>query len=212
MGADLTSMDALLKDFYVPKIPEQIKNHFPMSEWATERDDMPTDGRQVFYPVHVGRNTGIGAVAENANLPTAGNQQFVDMKVPYRFNYARIQLTSQIISASKSNKGAFEKGLHAEIMGASRDCGRNRNRQLFGSGLGVIAVVNGAVSSAKVVTLKNLFNDTGAGGQYNVAKFFASGQNLAFVKSDGSAIDTTGTVDTVQLSAGTITLKANATI
>ncbi len=208
---DLTNIDALLKDFYVDKIPDEIKNHFPMSEWAAKRDDMPTDGRQVFYPVHVGRNTGVGAIGENANLPTAGNQQWADMKVPYLYNYARITLTAQAIKVSKSSKGAFEKGLNAEIMGASKDCGRNRNRQLFGAGKGIIAMVNGAVSAGSTITLNNLYGQSGAGGQYNVAKFFAAGQIVAFVTAAG-AIEAVGTIASVNLSANTITLTGNVTI
>lgn len=211
MSQNLTNIDALLKDFYLDKIPEQVKQNFPLSEWAEERDDMPTDGRQVLYPLHIGRNVGVGAIAENANLPTAGNQQFVDVKVPYMYNYARITLTSQAISASKNAKGAFEKGIHAEIMGASRDCGRNRNRQLFGAGTGIIGLVNGAVNAAKVVTVKNGYNQTGTAAQYNPCRFFAANQILGFIKTDGT-FEVAGTVASVQLAAKTVTLSANASI
>ncbi|MDE2098458.1 MAG: phage major capsid protein [Patescibacteria group bacterium] len=211
MAQDLANFDAMFKDLYLDKIPETIKENFPLSEFAEERDDLQTDGRQVLYPVHVGRNTGTLAIGEGANLPTAGNQQWVDFKVPYKYNYARVQLTAQVMKQSLSSKGAFEKAVHAEIMGAAKDCGRNRNRQLFGNGTGIMAVVNGAVSGAKVVTLKNLFNISGAAGQYNVAQFFAAGQILAFVTVAG-AIDAVGTIASVDVANNTVTLTANANI
>ena len=108
-GQTITSVDPILKDFYLDKIPEEIKQHQPLSDWFKKRDDMPTDGRQVFYPLHVQRNSGVGAIGSGGNLPTAGAQGWVDIKIPYRYNYARIQIDAQSLKATKTSRGAFEK-------------------------------------------------------------------------------------------------------
>ena len=183
-GQTITSVDQILKDFYIDKIVEEIKQEMPLLDFFKKRDDMPTDGRQVYYPVHVGRNTGVAAIGAGGNLPTAGGQQWQDIKVPYRYNYARIQLDAQSMKATKTSKGAFEKIFDAEIMGAARDCGRNRNRQLFGYGQGVIAQVKTGATGVTQV-LKNCQGQTSANGQYNPARFFAAGQIVAFITASG---------------------------
>jgi hypothetical protein len=210
-GDTLSNIDALLKEFYVNKIAEQVKQSFRLSDWAAERDDVPAGGREVVYPAHVGRNTGVGAIAENANLPTAGNQQWVDFKIPFKYNYGRIQLTGPVIAQTQTNKMAFEKALHAEIMGAAKDLGRDRNRQAFGDGTGIIAIVNGQVSGGTVVTLKNCFNLSDTAAQINVSRFFAAGQILAFVTT-GGAVDAVGVVASVNVAANQITLTGSASI
>lgn len=193
-GQTITTVDPILKDFYLDKIVEEIKNQQPLSDYFKRRDDMPTDGRQVLYPAHVGRNSGVGAIGAGANLPTAGYQLWADYKIPYRYNYARIQIDAQSLKATKTSKGAFEKIFDAEIMGAARDCGRNRNRQLFGYAQGTIAVISASANST-TQTFKNSYNQTGANGQFNPARFFYAGQILAGIAS--STVSWVGTVSSV---------------
>lgn len=208
-GQTITTVDPILKDYYLDKIVEEIKQQQPLSDYFKKRDDMPTDGRQVFYPVHVGRNSGVGAIGAGANLPTAGYQSWQDIKIPYRYNYARIQIDAQSLKATKTSRGAFEKIFDAEIMGAARDCGRNRNRQMFGYGLGTIAVVTTGVSSA-TQTLKNGQGQTDANGQFNPARFFAANQILAGISS-GTTVNWVGTVSSVNAALSTVTFTGSVT-
>ena len=201
-GQTISTVDNILKDFYVDKIVEEVKQQEPLSDFFKKRDDMPTDGRQVYYPAHVGRNTGVGAIGAGGNLPTAGYQQWVDFNIPYRYNYARIQIDAQSMKATKTSRGAFEKVFDAEIMGAARDCGRNRNRQLFGSGAGWIAQISSGTNNV-TQTLKNLQGQTDANGQYSPARFFAAGQIIAGVAA--GAISWVGTVLSVAANLSTVT-------
>lgn len=208
-GQTITTVDPLLKDFYVDKIVEEIKQQMPLSDYFKKRDDMPTDGRQVFYPVHVARNVGVGAIGAGANLPTAGYQAWQDFKVPYKYNYARIQIDAQSMKATKTSRGAFEKIFDAEILGAARDCGRNRNRQLFGYGVGTIAVITTGAASA-TQTVKNGQGQTDANGQYNPARFFAAGQLLAGI-SGGATVNWVGTVSSVNAALTQIVFTGSVT-
>jgi hypothetical protein len=207
-GQTITAVDPLLKDFYVDKIVEEIKQQMPLLDYFKKRDDMPTDGRQVLYPAHVGRNTGVGAIAAGGNLPTAGAQVWQDFKIPYRYNYARIQIDAQSLKQTKTSKGAFEKIFDAEIMGAARDCGRNRNRQLFGYGLGAICFISAGANST-TQTMNNLQGQTDANGQYNVCRFFYPGQILAGVTQPGGVFNWVGVVSTVNLAANTVTFTSS---
>lgn len=211
-GQTITSVDPILKDFYVDKIVEEIKQNQPLSDYFKKRDDMPTDGRQVFYPVHVGRNTGVGAIAAGGNLPTAGAQTWQDLKASYKYNYARIQIDAQSLKATKTSRGAFEKVFDAEILGAARDCGRNRNRQMFGYGLGVIATIKTTANNA-TQTLKNLQGLTDQNGQYNINRFFAAGQILAGTADAGVTLAWVGTVSSISADGTQVTFSGavNAT-
>lgn len=207
---NLTNYDAVLKEFYIDKIVETIKQEMPLMEFFKKRDDMPTDGRRVVYPVHVQRNSGRGARGESGRLPTAGSQLWQDYQVPYRYNHARIQLSAQVMKASKTSKGAFEKAFDAEIMGAAKDLGRDRNRQLFGFGRGDLCQLNGALSNGTAAVVKNCQGLTGANGQFNIARFVAANDLLAFVTTAG-ALDAVGTVSSVNAALSTITLSSGVT-
>lgn len=193
MAQTATAADAILKEFYIDKVVEAVKKQMVLLDHFKKRDDMPTDGRRVVYPVHVKRNTGVGARAESGNLPTAGQQTWVDLQIPYKFNHARIQLSAQAMKQSKSSKGAFEKLFDAEIMGAAKDLGRDRNRQLYGAGNGIIARVNGSVAGSTTVNVNNLYGLASSNDDV-AAKFFADGQILALVRSSNGALDQVFTV------------------
>jgi hypothetical protein len=209
-GQTITSVDPLLKDFYVDKVVEEIKQQQPLSDYFKKRDDMPTDGRQVFYPVHLGRNVGVGAIGAGGNLPQAGAQSWQDMKIPYRYNYARIQIDAQSLKATKTSKGAFEKVFDAEIMGAAKDCGRNRNRQMFGYGTGVLATIITGVASA-TQTLSYSQGLTDANGAYNPARFLAANQIVAGIAANGLSISWVGTVLSVNAALSTVTFTGSVT-
>lgn len=202
MAQTASAADEILKEFYVDKVAEAIKNQHPLSKYWKDRDDLPTDGRRVFYPVHVQRNSGRGARAESGNLPTAGQQAWQDWAIPYKFNHARIQLSAQALKQSKTSKGAFEKLFDAEIMGAAKDMGRDMNRQLFGYGNGKIAdYLSGSGSTAIV-----LANGQGvADNDSRPARFFAENDIVAFVQADGT-LTSVHTVSSVNAALTTLTL------
>ncbi len=207
-GQTITTVDPILKDYYVDKIVEEIKQEMPILDHFKKRDDMPTDGRQVFYPVHIGRNVGVGAIASGGNLPAAGYQQWQDIKIPYKYNYARIQLDAQTLKATKTSRGAFEKAFDAEILGAARDCGRNRNRQLFGSGNGVIAQIKTGAANA-TQSLNNGQGLTGTLGTYNPARFLAANQNVAILTA--GVWNTIGTVSSVSSDLSSVVFTGSIT-
>lgn len=209
-GQTITSVDTILKDFYIDKIVEEIKQNQPLSDFFKKRDDMPTDGRQVFYPAHVTRNSGRGAIGAGGNLPTAGAQGWQDFKIPYKYNYARIQIDAQSLKATKTSRGAFEKVFDAEIMGAAKDCGRDRNRQMFGYGVGQVAAIKTTANNA-TQTLKDAQGQTNANGQYNPNRFFSANDIVAGIAA--GAVSWAGTVASISADGTQVTFTGavNAT-
>lgn len=170
-GMDLSGFDAALKEVYGPRIEEQLNQYNPLSDWIDENDSADWTGREVTYPIHVGRNEGVGASAEGDPLPAAGAQSYAQVKIPERFNYGRIQLTGQVIKSSLQSKGAFTRAMESEIKGLVKDMGRDRERQFFGAGTGVLALVNEDQSLTASVTL-NVDSPFGITPTTNGARFF----------------------------------------
>ncbi len=200
MSASLTTLDKILKDFYTDKVVSQLndKNRFLKYAKSIDGLSMSADGRQVTYPMHIGRNTGVGAAAEGGTLPTAGNQQTVQINVPFRYNYGTIKITAQAIKQSQTSKGAFEKAVPFELKNSIKDCARDMNRQMFGAGKGILALVDGAVSSS--TTTIAIDAPGGVASDEGGGRFLKAGDIISF--TDGSSITATRTIVSVDSTSG----------
>lgn len=184
MGQTIANFDAMLKEHYMDKVPEQVNQKVKLAEHFKSRSgaEFSADGRQVTYPLHTGRNAGTGSIGERGQLPTAGAQQYVSMSIPFRFTYGRIEITSQAMKQSMTSKGAFRKAVDEEITRAAKDVGRIKNRQLWGYGSGILAKVKlgvSGVTSFTVYAAGGVDHDSGTG--LNGYRFLKVGQNIAFI-------------------------------
>jgi hypothetical protein len=161
-GQTLTGFDAALKEVYGPRIEEQLNIVNVLSDWIDENDSEDWTGRVKKYPLHIGRNQGVGASAEGDPLPAAGAQSYVDVSITAKYNFGRVQLTGQVIKASLQNKGAFTRAMEAEVKGLVTDLANDRERQQFGAGNGVLCLVNGAqcMTNSKTLTIDSPYGVT----------------------------------------------------
>lgn len=205
MALNLTTADAALKEDYQPAMREQLNNTvFLLTQ--IERNSKDVEGRRAVLSLHVKRNSGVGARAENGTLPAAGNQGYAEERVPLRYNYGRIELSGPVIRAMKSDKGSFVRALDSETKGAVTDLRRDVNRQLFGTS-------NGTIATTAVNTAVNVIALTGATDvqmrQFEVGMFVDI--SSAATPGDASkasfreitAVNITG--DTITLSGAAIT-------
>ncbi len=195
-GLNRTDADAVLKDFYLPGVRSVLNNEvFLLSQMENNSEDV--EGRAAIVSINVGRNSGIGARAENATLPTAGSQQYAEQRVKLKHNYGRIQLSGPVIRSMGSDRGSFVRAVQSETNGIVRDLRSDVNRQTFGDGTGHIAATVGTNTGA-VITL----DATPAG-----MRQFAPGMVIDIgTAADPDVTHSSVSIVSVQRSASTITM------
>lgn len=217
MPQNLSNWDAVLKEFYEPMNVSQIENKTSLLKSFGEADAPTVDGRRVVYPMHIGRNIGVMSSVEGATLPTAGQQNYVDVHIPLRKTVGRINVTKDVIDASRSNKGAYKRAMSTEMEGLVRDVSDYRNEMLAGWGQGVVAEVSTTGSSGTAHTL-TLQDPGGVTGTTNPNRFVQPNMRLATIRSNAvlaSGVHTITSVtesgsynQAVSVSNGTITPTA----
>ncbi len=134
MAATRTTLDAILKEFYLGPIQEQLNQEVLALE-LMEKATVDWNGKQVIIPVHVGRNSGVGYRAESGTLPTAGEQDFERLVVTASFLYGRFQITGPAIASAKSGgKNSFIGYVDAEMTKLVDDVRNSANEACFSGG------------------------------------------------------------------------------
>lgn len=148
MAADLTTLNAILKDDY-KSLTENLNNKaFMLAQ--VKKGTGTIHGRRATHSVHLGRSGAIGAAVEGAALPTADQQRYSTVQVPCRYQRARIQLTVQVIKQAQGDIGSFIDALEGE-MNITNDSMRDVNRQIYGTSNGVIVQCGITGASTTVV-------------------------------------------------------------
>ena len=111
-----------------------------------DADHIDHTGRRAVVPLHKNRNRGRKSIADGGTLPSAGAQVYLDAIVPLRYHTYGIELTDQVIEASKTNEGAFVSAIEVESKGVAVDMRKDINRQAFSRG-------NGALTEAVSATV-----------------------------------------------------------
>lgn len=195
-GQTTTTYDAMLKEFYgVDTVTELVKQKAPFLYECKKSKLVSADGRRVIAPVHNARNVGVSSRGEGGALPTAGNQGFLDLIIPYRFNHLRIFLTIQAMKQSRTSEGAFEHALDAEIEYGVKDAARELSRQLQGDGTGILCQVNGSGAIGTTITVVNGQNV--ADNDDVPARFIRAGGLVAFIDSTNGTVDAVRSVTSV---------------
>jgi hypothetical protein len=127
MAATITTLDSILKEFYVGPIREQIAQEANVRGLFKEMT-VSWQGKRAVVPLHVSRNTGVGAIAESGTLPTAGNQGFDQLDINAKFVYGRFQVTGPAMASARSNAGAFATYVGAELDKLAEDVANVENQ------------------------------------------------------------------------------------
>lgn len=142
-GATTTTIDAILKDDYLGPMRESITEaNVLWNQFQQNAEDVY--GRKAIIPIHRGRNAGTGSYVEGGTLPAAGAQKYSDAIYTMTNLAGRMQITGQAIEQSKSDRGAFARGLQRELDSLVDDFINDINRIMEGDATGQLCLANGA--------------------------------------------------------------------
>ena len=151
MGATLTTISNVLKNFYLGPVRDQLNSKvlaLQLLQVGTEN----LEGLQAVLPLHTSRSAGVGARGELVTLPSAGNQVFAQATYDLKYHYGRVQVSGQSIAKSASDAGSFLRAMKAELDYIKDDIAIDFARQVYGPGTGAIEVC-GASGPSTTVTL-----------------------------------------------------------
>lgn len=174
--ADTQALDGIYKEYYEDYVSEGVNNRNPLKE-IFKPQDIPYGGREVVWAAHVGRNPGVMATGEGSALPAAGQQRHIQARAQAKKIAGRVELTPEAIADSTKSEFAFTSARKDEMNRLIDDFARREEHYLVGTGLGVLALANGAASTT-TVALKS------PGGIANNSfgnRFVQPGMAIAFV-------------------------------
>lgn len=159
--ATLSTYDEILKTFYLPGIQDYL-NHETILTDLIETNETDISGKNATIEAHYGRSTGTGWRADGGTLPTATYQKYKTCTVPMKYGYGRIYITGPTIAATRDERGAYARALDSEIRGIVDDYKKEVNRQMFGTGYGILARWHSGTSTT--VTVQKKYTGNSAGG------------------------------------------------
>lgn len=207
-GQNVSSFSAALKNVYLPGIREELNDKTNLLDLFTEGDltQYEWQGSQLVFALHSSRNySGVMYVPEGGGLPTAGSQGVVNLLIPIAHLKGRIQLSYEVMKASRSDKGSFIRAMDLEQKRLVEDVSRQRNRALAGYGAEVLAVITTGATS----TLQTISNPGGVSGTVNPGRFLKPGMVIVVTDPTGVTIRSTTTAAVVSVSGAVLTLGAS---
>ena len=153
MGATLSTVSAITKEVYGPRIVDQLESETTLLkriEKTSQGTTSEVGGRYVTFPLKVRRNAGIGYRNENETLQAAGQQGWNSVRVPLKYGYGRVLMTGQTLELVNENYQAFASAMTEEMTGLKDDIKKDTNRILWGNGLGVLGTLDAVEPIAEV--------------------------------------------------------------
>lgn len=168
VGTSLSDISAILKDFYLPPVTEQLNNEVLLISRLEQRDQ-ELFGNQAVVPLHSGRSSGIGARGEGVSLPAADKQRFAKAVYDLKYLYGRVRVTGPSMAKTANERGSFLEILRAELDGIRNDLKRDLARQIYG--FGTSQIVNCAAGGpSATVNLQAAASETSPSGDEVITK------------------------------------------
>lgn len=156
-GLDLSALDKVLKEVYVPAVREQMQKEVVLlSQIQRTSENITGEGKYAVVSLMLGYNEGIGARGDNEDLPEPKSVRYDKILIPIRTTYGRIYVTGKTIRQTKTDTGAFVRAIDSEMKNMVVGLKRDINRQLFGDGSGKLASVVGDQSNTTTIVVNNV--------------------------------------------------------
>jgi hypothetical protein len=195
----MTAFDAMLKELYPGKTPENVAlRRHPFLSMVPKADDFEGDNLvcPVYYELPAGRSRTFATAQTNA-----ATSESIKWNVTQAADYAVILIDALTIRASRSNRGAFVNARKMEIDLMLKALGNSASHACYRSGYGALTQLN-ADPGTGTTFVCNPIDD---------ARFFMINQEITFSDGqDGQTLRAGGsrTVSAIDEDTGTITVSA----
>ena len=139
MAATLTTLSAVMKQFYLGPLQDQLNNEI-MAFDLFQKEKVDWVGREAIIPVRTARNNS-PAFSANASLPPVGQQTYASLTVSAKYLYGRMEIQGPAIAQAKASVGAFINGLQVELDGAMETVKNSADQAMFTGG-GAVGFLN----------------------------------------------------------------------
>lgn len=156
MGATMTTVDAITKEIYGPRIVDQMENEITLTkriEKTSRGTTSEVGGKYVTFPLKVRRNHGLGYRNELEQLQAAGQQGWTNVRVPLRYGYGRVNMSGQTMKLAEKNFQAFSSAMTEEMEGLKTDIAKDTNRILWGNQTGRLATSDTASAASTTISV-----------------------------------------------------------
>lgn len=217
MAATMSTLQSVLKNFYIGPIREQLNNATVLLA-QLKKSSKEVVGEQVILPLHIGRNWGVGArgTSGTGTLPTARNQQYSKAYFTTKDIYGRILISGKTIRATKTDKGSFLRVVTSETQGMVKDLSSDINRQMYGDGTGTLATTGTGATSASVTVDSTQYLEEGMYVDFYNSGGTITGNTACLINTIDSTTQITlsasityGTADTIKITGVTATDEMN---
>lgn len=162
MGATLTTVAAITKEIYGPRIVDQLENETVLLkriEKTSRGTTSEVGGKYVTFPLKVRRNHGIGYRNELEQLQSPGQQGWQNVRVGLKYGYGRVHLSGQTFELAEENYQAFASAMDEEMTGLKNDLLKDTNRIVWGNGLGVLGTSDSAPGATNTISVGTSADD-----------------------------------------------------
>ena len=184
LGVEYTTLDPffefILNDLFKPAVADTVINPNVLLRTIPRREDR-VEGKNVVYPIHIGRNLGINSISPEGLLPDPGQQNYARYAYAVRHIYGRIKFGGVSLDASKTRIASWLNALQSEVQGLGTDMARYRQRIYHNDGSGRVGDV--ASAAALTITVRTHAGIDGATTDENVLRQIRVGTRLVAVDS-----------------------------
>lgn len=160
MPVTMAQLEPILKEVYEGSLEKQLndetRSYNRIKGSSNGIGTKPTGGKYVNFAIHTTRNSGIGARNENEALPNAGFQGTAEATIGMKNQYGAIEITGQVFALATKEYQTFTNAVELEITRIKDDLAKDRNRQYFGDGSGLIQTVTAFTGPSQTITLDGL--------------------------------------------------------
>ena len=149
-GATLTTLDDILKNWYLPPVVRQLNDEVLVLQ-RIENSKQNLYGKQAVVPLSITRTSGVGPSPEGGALVDPGNQDYDQATYTLKYVYGRLRVTGPSMELTDNQAGSFLESLKSEMEGLMVDLKKDVARQTYGDGLAYVATCGSTTTSATVV-------------------------------------------------------------